>query len=159
MARGVTYVSAHFTIGEFACQAANRTPYPHEWRETRLVKLCTTLETIRAELNARQGRPVKLVITSGYRTPAHNASLSPPGAKASQHLEGQAADIIAYRLLPDGSARSPRDWRKLHALTVGRVVADLMRTQRILPGGVGHYKSFTHVDVRGWRTTFGSHRP
>jgi hypothetical protein len=32
-------------------------------------------------------------INSGYRTPAHNASLVPPGAQNSQHLSGDAIDL------------------------------------------------------------------
>ena len=79
------------------------------------------LETIRAHF----GAPV--TINSAYRTPEYNAKVG--GAAHSQHCYGTAADIVVKGQTPAAVAAFARalmpDW-----------------------GGVGVYKSFTHIDVR-----------
>lgn len=73
------------------------------------------------------GRAV--TITSAYRTPTKNKAVG--GEAYSQHLYGRAADIKVNGIAPSK-------------------VADYAET--ILPkGGVGRYKTFAHVDVRGTR--------
>lgn len=77
------------------------------------------------------GRSV--TITSAYRTPSRNKAVG--GEVYSQHLYGRAADITVKGIAPSK-------------------VADY--AEKILPnGGVGRYRTFTHVDVRGtkarWR--------
>ena len=85
-------------------------------------KLVKILQSIRSHF----GQPVTL--TSGFRTASHNAKTKDASPK-SQHLYGLAADIQV-------SGVSPSD------------VADY--AEKLLPntGGVGRYKTFTHVDVR-----------
>ena len=87
-------------------------------------RLVMVLETIRAHF----GAPV--VIHSAYRTPQYNAKVN--GAAHSQHCYGMAADISVKDQTPAAVAAYARqlmpDW-----------------------GGVGIYKSFTHVDVRETR--------
>ena len=84
-------------------------------------RLVMVLETIRAHF----GSPV--VIHSAYRTPQYNAKVN--GVAHSQHCYGMAADISVKDQTPAAVAAFARqlmpDW-----------------------GGVGIYKSFTHVDVR-----------
>lgn len=81
----------HFTLAELThSQAADRqgldnTPPPEVI--TRLTATAHGLEMIRALVQC------PLVISSGYRSPAVNAAVG--GAKSSQHLTGQAADITA----------------------------------------------------------------
>lgn len=85
------------------------------------------------------GKPV--VITSGYRTAAHNAKVG--GAKSSQHLLGRAADI------------------RVQGISVEDVAA---YAESLMPdwGGVGRYPvktgrttGWVHVDTRAdkarWR--------
>jgi len=125
MSAGRTKITPHFALGEFACH--DGTPYPVEWVESRLRQLCELLEEIRREVKA----PVRVL--SGYRTPVYNRRIG--GARASQHVEGRAADIIV------DSMTVPR----LHA-----AILDLHRTDvgAAALGGLGRYPGFVHVDVR-----------
>ena len=67
-----------------------------------------------------------ITITSGFRTPEHNAKVG--GAKNSQHLYGRAADFIVKGVTP----QEVQEW---------------YRTQDVT-GGLGLGKTFTHIDVR-----------
>ncbi len=88
-----------------------------------LVKL---LENIR---EASGGKAV--TINSGYRSPEHNAAVG--GVSNSQHVKGTAADIVVADTDP---------------LTVGQIAEYYLNTK----GGIGVYKSFTHVDTRANRS-------
>ena len=99
-------LSANFTVREFACRDGSDPVFI----DTRLVQV---LQSIRDHF----GKPV--VITSAYRTAAHNKAVG--GAAYSQHCYGRAADIrvagvpvetlatYAETLLPDtgGIGRYP----------------------------------------------------
>lgn len=79
--------TAHFSPEEFKCH--DGTPFPEDWgdRWDALAALC---EAVRA----LWGGP--LVVVSGYRTEAYNASLLAEGhhpASQSYHIQGQAADL------------------------------------------------------------------
>lgn len=88
-----------------------------------LVKL---LENIR---EASGGKSV--TINSGYRSPEHNKAVG--GVSNSQHVKGTAADIVVADTDP---------------LTVGQIAEYYLNTK----GGIGVYKSFTHVDTRATRS-------
>ena len=75
---GTRKLSANFTVAEFACKDGSDPVFVDS-------SLAALLQKIRDHF----GRPV--VITSGYRTAAHNAAVG--GAKSSQHLLGKAADF------------------------------------------------------------------
>lgn len=84
-------VSPHFSweeltrTGQSALQAANRTEA--EQYRAQLTALATTLlEPIRAKFG-----PIK--INSAFRGPSVNAAVG--GSKTSQHMRGEAADIVA----------------------------------------------------------------
>lgn len=88
-------LSEHFTLEEMVIsQIATRkgldnTPPPEELKNLRA--LCVKLlEPIRA----LAGNPI--VVSSGYRSPAVNKAVG--GAKSSQHVLGQAADITCPAL-------------------------------------------------------------
>ena len=92
-------------------------------------KLVALLQQIREHF----GRPV--VISSAYRTAEHNAKVG--GVSRSQHLYGTAADIVVMGAEP---------------LEVAQY-AEFLQPDC---GGIGVYKSFTHVDVRETRSRWDS---
>lgn len=71
------------------------------------------------------GKPI--TINSAYRTEAHNKSVG--GATYSQHKYGIAADIKVSGITP---------------LAVAQYAQTILTTN----GGIGLYKTFTHVDCR-----------
>ena len=118
---GTRKLSANFTVAEFACKDGSDPVFVDS-------SLAALLQKIRDHF----GRPV--VITSGYRTAAHNKSVG--GAKSSQHLLGRAADI------------------QVAGVSVEDVAA---YAESLMPawGGVGRYpvkagraKGWVHVDTR-----------
>lgn len=76
------------------------------------------------------GKP--FYITSGYRSPEHNAAVD--GAKNSYHLRGMAFDI------------STRNLDRTELVRVGR--QNGFR-------GVGYYKNFIHLDIGPERVFYG----
>ncbi len=122
--------SRYFHVAEF--NSHDGEPYPVAWTD-RLEALCSVLDVIRAAW----GGPLRVV--SGYRSPAWNAKVD--GAKASQHMEGKAADIQPM----------------VSAAAMGAAVIDLhARILRLnadgqiqLMGGLGYYPNrWVHVDIR-----------
>lgn len=84
-------------------------------------ELVKVLQRIRTHF----GKPVK--INSAYRTPGKNKAVG--GTDYSQHLYGMAADIVVSGVAP-------------------KKVAAYAETLMPKSGGIGIYKTFTHVDVR-----------
>ena len=114
-------LSANFTVREFACRDGSDPVFV----DSELVRV---LQSIRDHF----GKPV--VITSAYRTAAHNKAVG--GAKYSQHCYGRAADI------------------RVAGVTVEQLAA---YAETLLPdtGGIGRYPvrsgrptGWVHVDVR-----------
>jgi uncharacterized protein YcbK (DUF882 family) len=85
-----THASEHFAWDEFACRDRFHTPYPLDLRETRGRQLAAELEAVRAECCFVRGEDTPLILTSVYRTPAHNKAVG--GRPRSRHLSGLAAD-------------------------------------------------------------------
>lgn len=90
-------------------------------------ELVKALEKVRAHF----GR--KVTITSGTRCEEHNKAVGGRqrvnGKGGSMHLYGKAADFVVAGVPP---------------VTVQEVL-------RGFDGGLGSYKSFTHIDVRGYK--------
>ena len=125
---GERRLAPDFKVRELRCRDGSDTVMVDE-------TLTVVLQCIRDHF----GKPV--TITSGYRTPAHNAAVG--GAKSSQHLLGRAADI------------------RVQGVSVEDVAA---YTESLMPdwGGVGRYPAkagratgWVHVDTRAdkarWR--------
>lgn len=85
-------------------------------------RLLTLLENIRNHVS----KPVHL--NSGYRSPEYNATLKNASPR-SQHCNGKAADIWVEGVTP-------------------KQIADIAECYLGSSGGIGIYKTFTHVDVR-----------
>lgn len=85
-------------------------------------RLIYLLENIRNYV----GKPVH--INSGYRSPEYNKTLKNASPR-SQHCHGKAADIWVEGVTP-------------------KQIADIAECYLGSSGGIGIYKTFTHVDVR-----------
>ncbi len=118
---GAKLLAPDFKVRELRCRDGTDTVMVDE-------ALTVVLQCIREHF----GKPV--VITSGYRTAAHNAKVG--GAKSSQHLLGRAADI------------------RVQGVSVEDVAA---YAESLMPdwGGVGRYPvkagratGWVHVDTR-----------
>lgn len=86
-------------------------------------ELIDKLELVREEFGQ------SITVTSGYRSPAHNAKIG--GSKSSQHCLGKAADIR-----PSASSKEALD--KLYSICEKHFEAV----------GDGRNKGFVHVDTR-----------
>lgn len=115
-------LSTHFDSAEFECNCGcgfNAT-------STRLVE---GLQALRDYF----GVPIR--ITSGCRCRPHNRKVG--GSHKSQHLLGNAADIVVQSVPPDA------------------VAAIAEQFDQFRNGGIGRYETFTHLDVRGHKSRWG----
>lgn len=126
--QGAVKIVPHFKVSEFASKDGADAVVIDE-------RLAGVLEQIRVWAGA------SVRITSGYRSPAHNAAVG--GARSSYHVKGQAADIAV-------TGKTPADVAKF--------------AQAIGAGGVGLYTAqrFVHVDTRSsryyWKNTGGGNK-
>ena len=116
-------VTKNFNLNEFNSKCGR--PMPENIKKN-VIELIHNLQVIRDEVK------VPISITSGYRSPEHNAKVK--GAKDSQHVKGTAVDFKVQGLKP-----------KEVALIVERVIKE----GKIKQGGIGIYPSWVHYDIRG----------
>ena len=108
----------YFKRSEFACKCGK---YCNGFPVEPNEKLVETLETIREHFG------VPVTVSSGIRCKTHNTNVG--GVSKSQHMEGTAADIVVK----------------------GVPVSEVVKyAETLMPktGGIGTYKTFTHIDVR-----------
>lgn len=106
-------VGPHFKVKEFACKDGSAITFIDDY-------MVNILELLRKKLE----KPI--IITSGYRTPQHNAKVG--GAKYSYHMRGMAVDIRV---------------NGLSAKEIAKVLDKIVEG-----GGIIVYKSWVHFDVR-----------
>lgn len=103
----------------------NTVPPRQHWAN--IVKPLQMLNTLRTQC----GSPIYL--TSTYRSPKYNAQLA-GAADQSRHLVFNAIDFYSEQFTP----------RQLHA------ALKKMRDGGMFKGGLGLYKTFVHIDTRGY---------
>jgi len=151
-----TYVSEHFRLHDFLTHdQANVWPKYLVLREALLDKLELVLQDL-----ARHGIDThRVIVLSGFRTPAYNLALGDASGRAreSRHQFGDAADII---IDADGDGRMDDlnlDGRvdEGDVRVIERAVERVERAYPELDGGLGLYDAmgphgpFAHIDVRG----------
>ena len=87
--------------------------------------LAKNLQVLRDEVK----KPIK--ITSGYRSPEHNAKVG--GVKSSRHITGEAADFKIAGMTPK---------------EVAAVIEKLIAAGKMEEGGLGIYSTWIHYDNR-----------
>lgn len=119
-------LTPHFHLSEFHSKDGVKVP---AGLVPRIRKVAEALEKVRAELGA------SLIVTSGYRSPAHNAEVG--GASQSQHVEARAADIYS----PELEAKHGTEAMVRKVIAAARSVPEIH--------GIGiNYSNFVHVDIR-----------
>jgi uncharacterized protein YcbK (DUF882 family) len=88
-------------------------------------ELAKNLQVLRDEVK----KPIK--ITSGYRSPEHNAKVG--GVKSSRHITGEAADLKIAGMTPK---------------QVAAVIEKLIAAGKMEEGGIGIYSTWIHYDHR-----------
>lgn len=133
--QGNARVSTNFRVREFRC---------HDGTDTVLISPETVevLEQVRAYYRKNGYPRATIVINSGYRTRSWNKRIG--GASRSEHVTGRAVDFIVRD--PGKGIVSPL--KVYNDLNTGVILG---RTHR---GGLGSYRTFTHIDsgaTRRWR--------
>ena len=105
----------NFKLTEFKCKCCG------------VAKINPELLRALQELRDNVGAPIRII--SGYRCFNHNAAVH--GAKKSQHLLGNAADIT------------------IEGMSQEDVLKEAEKIEAFNNGGLGLYKRFVHCDVRG----------
>lgn len=116
-------ITTNFKLEEFNSKCGR--PIPNNVLPN-IIELAKNLQVLRNAVNK------SISITSGYRSPEHNAKVK--GAKDSQHVKGTAADIKVAGMTPK---------------EVALVIEGLIEKGKIKQGGIGIYPGWVHYDIRG----------
>ena len=122
----------NFSLKEFRCK--DGTDVPDDLMDN-VKKLAKNLQVLRDHIQ----KPITII--SGYRTPEYNKKCG--GVKRSQHLLAKAADIVVSGMT---------------SLEVRDTIIQLIKDGKMDSGGVGIYPTFTHYDVRGRNSRWGSYK-
>jgi uncharacterized protein YcbK (DUF882 family) len=115
-------ITNNFNLQEFDSKCGREMP---SQVVTNIIELAKNLQVLRDEVKK------SIQITSGYRSPEHNAKVK--GAKNSQHITGMAADIKVAGMTPK---------------QVAEVIERLIAEKKMKEGGIGIYKTWLHYDIR-----------
>jgi uncharacterized protein YcbK (DUF882 family) len=115
-------ITNNFNLQEFDSKCGREMP---SQVVTNIIELAKNLQVLRDEVKK------SIQITSGYRSPEHNAKVK--GAKNSQHITGMAADIKVSGMTPK---------------QVAEVIERLIAEKKMKEGGIGIYKTWLHYDIR-----------
>ena len=115
-------LTKNFKLSEFKCRDGS--VVPDELLDN-VELLSKNLQVLRDYI----GKPIRVI--SGYRSPKYNRRIG--GARKSQHMQAKAADIKVSGMAPD---------------EVRDAILHLIEEGKMMQGGVGRYRSFTHYDVR-----------
>jgi uncharacterized protein YcbK (DUF882 family) len=115
-------ITNNFNLQEFDSKCGREMP---SQVITNIIELAKNLQVLRDEVKK------SIQITSGYRSPEHNAKVK--GAKNSQHITGMAADIKVAGMTPK---------------QVAEVIERLIAEKKMKEGGIGIYKTWLHYDIR-----------
>jgi len=115
-------ITNNFSLQEFNSKCGREMP---SQVVTNIIELAKNLQVLRDEVKK------SIQITSGYRSPEHNAKVK--GAKNSQHITGMAADIKVSGMTPK---------------QVAEVIERLIAEKKMKEGGIGIYKTWLHYDIR-----------
>jgi uncharacterized protein YcbK (DUF882 family) len=115
-------ITNNFNLQEFDSKCGREMP---SQVVTNIIELAKNLQVLRDEVKK------SIQITSGYRSPEHNAKVK--GAKNSQHITGMAADIKVSGMTPK---------------QVAEVIERLIAEKKMKEGGIGIYKTWLHYDHR-----------
>lgn len=131
----------HFRGAEFTPQWSRvhngvRNSIPPESLWPNIIPTIIILDKLRDDFSM----PIRLLST--YRVPAYNTAVG--GEPASFHMAFRAIDFACDRGVPGEWAEELRSWR-------GRSF-DLPGNAGQVPfrGGIGVYKTFVHIDTRGY---------
>ena len=113
----------NFILSEFKCKDGSDVP---DSMLDNVKLLAKNLQVLRDEI----GKPIRVI--SGYRSPKYNRKIG--GARKSQHMTSKAADIKIKGMTP---------------AEVKRTIVRLIKEGKMMSGGIGLYRTFTHYDVRG----------
>ena len=151
-----TRLSEHFRLRDFLTH-----DQPDVWPKYLVLReeLVDKLELVLDDLERSGRRTNRVIVLSGFRTPAYNLALGDASGRAreSRHQYGDAADII---IDADGDGRMDDldlDGRSDvgDVRVVERAVERVERMHPELVGGLGLYQAmgpsgpFAHIDVRG----------
>lgn len=116
-------LTPNFTLSEFECNSGAPTP----------LEVLRNLQQLANNLQVlRDATGKKITINSGYRSPTHNKTNG--GKPKSQHLLGNAADIVVEDMTPK---------------QVFEKIEELQAAGKMAIGGLHAYATFTHYDIRG----------
>mgnify|MGYP001265146900 CR=1 FL=1 len=116
-------ITKNFSLHEFKCKDGSSVP---DELMDNVTLLCENLQVLRDHL----GKPIRII--SGYRSPKYNRRIG--GARRSQHMLAKAGDLKVAGMSP---------------AEVKAEIEKLIKEGKMMKGGVGLYRTFTHYDVRG----------